>query len=172
MRVDGDIDQQPMRQRQLDVLLLRRPGLRIVRERHQLGGTQNIERHIVGDGAHGDRPEPSIAARAQKSQSRKKFRRWPEQSADETRCRAKFPRGRAFGAVGCDQSCEGCDCAAATLMRTARSAGGRFFGTRESSTASLRKRCSSSRHVAHPFRCLPICTRSSTDAVPVMASSR
>src|SRR5256886_16518358 len=40
-----------MRQRELEVLLLRRPGLRIVRKRNQLGWAHQIESHVVLDGA-------------------------------------------------------------------------------------------------------------------------
>src|ERR1700730_6995898 len=43
-----------MWQGELKVVLLWRPGLRIVRERNQLGGAQDVERDIIGDGVHGD----------------------------------------------------------------------------------------------------------------------
>ncbi len=42
-----------MWQREFQVLLLRRPGLRIVRKRNQLGWAHQIESHVVLDGAQG-----------------------------------------------------------------------------------------------------------------------
>src|SRR5229473_2455176 len=51
-------------------------------------------------------------------------------------------------------------------MRMARSAGGTFLGTRESITASLRKRSNSSRQTLHRSRCCRIWTRSATRAAP------
>src|SRR5260370_31862081 len=53
VRVDSDINQQAVRQRKFEVVLLRRPGLRIIRKRNQLGGTHQIESHIVLHGADG-----------------------------------------------------------------------------------------------------------------------
>src|ERR1700686_4256255 len=52
--MDSDIQQEAMRQRELQIMLLGSPGLRIVRERKQLSGTQNVEGDIVGDGPHGN----------------------------------------------------------------------------------------------------------------------
>src|ERR1700730_12355537 len=52
--IDSDVEQETMWQGELNVVLLWRPGLRIVRERNELGGAQDIERDIIGDGVHGD----------------------------------------------------------------------------------------------------------------------
>src|SRR5882762_11441184 len=50
----GDINEQAMRKSKFDVMLLRRPRRRIVGEADQFGGPKNIQRHIIGNGAHGD----------------------------------------------------------------------------------------------------------------------
>src|SRR6266481_132910 len=52
VRIHGHIDQQAMRQREFEVLLLGRPGLRIVRKGNQFGGAHEIEINVVLDGAH------------------------------------------------------------------------------------------------------------------------
>src|SRR6266849_9578788 len=52
--IDGDVQQEAVRQGKFEVVLFRRPGLRIVRKRNQLGGAHEIESHIVLHGAHGD----------------------------------------------------------------------------------------------------------------------
>src|SRR5437016_6905123 len=53
VRIDGDVNQQAVRQRKFTVLLLRRPGFRVVRERNQFGGAHQIESDVVLHGAHG-----------------------------------------------------------------------------------------------------------------------
>src|ERR1700722_2596480 len=54
VRVDSDVDEKTVRKRKLHLMLLGGPRLRIIRQRQKLGGTQNIERHVVGNGTHGD----------------------------------------------------------------------------------------------------------------------
>src|SRR6266851_1270976 len=51
--VDGDVQQQAVRQRKFEVVLLRGPSLRIVRKRNQLCGAHQIESHVILDGADG-----------------------------------------------------------------------------------------------------------------------
>src|SRR5260370_9703668 len=56
--IDGDVEQEAVGQGKFEVVLLRGPGLRIVRKRNQLGGAHEIERHVVLHGAHSDaRPD-------------------------------------------------------------------------------------------------------------------
>src|SRR6266567_8855828 len=52
--IDGDVQQEAVRQGKFEVVLLRRPGLRIIRKRNQLGGAHEIEGDIVLHGAHSD----------------------------------------------------------------------------------------------------------------------
>src|SRR5258708_3229244 len=51
--IDGDVQQEAVRQGKFELVLFRRPGLRIVRKRNQLGRAHQIESHVVLDGAHG-----------------------------------------------------------------------------------------------------------------------
>ncbi len=51
--VHGDINEQAVRQRKFEVLPFRRPGLRIVRKRNELGGAHEIESDVILDGANG-----------------------------------------------------------------------------------------------------------------------
>jgi hypothetical protein len=69
------------------------------------------------------------------------------------------------------QSCVAFDCAAATLIRTARSAGGTALGILESSTPSLRYRCNSSRQSAQLSRCARTSLRSSGCVVEATTAS-
>src|SRR6266850_5450933 len=52
--VDGNVQKKTVRQGKFEVVLLRCPGLRIVRKRDQFGGAHQIECYVVLDGAHGD----------------------------------------------------------------------------------------------------------------------
>src|SRR5713226_6311260 len=52
--VDGDVNEKTMRQRKFDFVLFGRPRLRIVGQRDELRGPQEIELNVVGDGANGD----------------------------------------------------------------------------------------------------------------------
>src|SRR5260370_2595246 len=52
--VNSDIHEQAVRQGEFQIVLLRGPRLRILRERDEFGRTQNIQRHIVGVGLHDD----------------------------------------------------------------------------------------------------------------------
>src|SRR5580692_6122760 len=52
VRVNRNVDEKPVRKRKLNFMLFGRPGLRVVRQSNQLGGAQNIERHVIRDGAH------------------------------------------------------------------------------------------------------------------------
>src|ERR1700675_481766 len=54
MLIDGDIDEQAVRERKLNVVLLGRPGGRVIEKGDQPREAEDIERHVVGDGAHGD----------------------------------------------------------------------------------------------------------------------
>ena len=52
--VHGNINEQAVRKRELHVVLLGRPGRWIIGKGDQFRGTENIQRHVIGNGAHGD----------------------------------------------------------------------------------------------------------------------
>ena len=52
--IDGDVEQQTMRQREFGLVLFLRPGSRKIGKRDEFGGLQDVERHIVLHGANGD----------------------------------------------------------------------------------------------------------------------
>src|SRR3984893_12821720 len=54
VRVHGDIKEQTVRKGKFGIMLLGSPRLRIVRKGDELGRPQNIERHVVLNGAHED----------------------------------------------------------------------------------------------------------------------
>src|SRR5258708_36224146 len=52
--IHGDIDEQAVRKGKLDVMLLRRPGRWVLGKADQFRGAEDIQRHVIGNGAHGD----------------------------------------------------------------------------------------------------------------------
>src|SRR6266403_3247880 len=51
--IHGDINEQAVRKGKLDVMLLRRPGRWVLGKADQLRG-EDIQRHVIRNGAHGD----------------------------------------------------------------------------------------------------------------------
>jgi len=85
--------QKAMRKRKLNFVLLGRPSLRVVRQRQKLGGTQNIERHVIGDGAHRGTRHHELQHKNENHDCGKNAACGGNGDGDEKRCRAEFPRG-------------------------------------------------------------------------------
>jgi len=52
--VHGDIDEQAVGKSKLNVVLLGRPGRWILGKADEFRGAEDIQRYIIGNGAHGD----------------------------------------------------------------------------------------------------------------------
>src|SRR6266403_238106 len=52
--VYGDINEQAVGKSKLNIVLLRRPGRWILGKADEFRGAQDIQRHVIGNGAHGD----------------------------------------------------------------------------------------------------------------------
>ena len=169
--VDCDIDLEALRKRELDLVLLGSPSLRIIRNGNQLRRTKDIERNIVGNSLQGGTRCHQLQHEDEDHNGGK------DPTSGGNRQRAKNVVEKNFGAVAHLAQTAG------PILRLLRLRCSHFnansqidwryiFGMRESSTESLRKVSNSARQTVQPFRCSPICIRSAADVVPVRASSR